>query len=136
MLAVLDTNVLVSGLRSRAGASFAVLESIGTGAFDIALSVPLLLEYEDAATRARLALSATAVAAVLDYMCSVAIHQRIHFLWRPFLSDPKDDMVAEVAFAAGARYLVTHNLRDFGPISALGIQAVTPNTFMGRIRKR
>lgn len=48
VLVVLDTNVLVAGLRSRSGASFAVLGQIGTGRFDVAISVPLLLEYEDA----------------------------------------------------------------------------------------
>ena len=135
MLAVLDTNVLVSALRSRRGASFAVLELVGTGVFDLALSVPLLLEYEDAASRSHLALSAAELRAVLDYVCSVAQHQPIHFLWRPFLPDPKDDMVAEVAFASGARYVITHNLRDFQPLPQLGIQAITPRTFLTRIRQ-
>lgn len=134
MIVVLDTNVLVSALRSRNGASFAVLQLVGTGLFDLAISVPLFLEYEDAASRSRLALPAADVRAVLDYLCSVAHHQPIYFLWRPFLPDPKDDMVAEAAFAAGARYVVTHNLKDFRPLPQLGVQAITPRTFLTRIR--
>lgn len=135
MIVVLDTNVLVSALRSRNGASFAVLQLVGTGLFDLALSVPLFLEYEDAASRSRLALSVADVRAVLDYLCSVALHQPIYFLWRPFLPDPRDDMVAEAAFAAGARYVVTHNLKDFQPLPQLGIQAISPRTFLTRIRQ-
>ena len=131
---VLDTNVIVSALLSKQGASFAVLQLVGTGLFDIAISVPLLLEYEDAASRSRLALAPSDVNAVLDYLCSVAVHQRIHFLWRPFLPDGKDDMVAEVAFAAGARFLVTHNLKDFRPMTQLGVHPVAPRSFLTRIR--
>jgi predicted nucleic acid-binding protein len=135
VIVVLDTNVLVSALRSRRGASFALLEVVGTGLFELALSVPLFLEYEDATSRSGLALSAADVRAVLDYLCSVAHHQPIYFLWRPFLPDPKDDMVAEAAFAAGARYVVTHNLKDFQPLPQLGIQAISPRAFLTRIRQ-
>lgn len=134
MLVVLDTSVLVSALRSRRGASFAVLGLVGTGRFEIALSVPLLLEYEDATLRGRLPIGAPDVLAVLDYLCAVSRHQQIHFLWRPFLPDPKDDMVAELAFAAGAQYVVTHNLKDFAPLPQLGIRAVSPGAFLTRIR--
>ncbi len=131
---MLDTNVLVAALRSRRGASFALLELVGTGAFDVVLSVPLVLEYEDAALRGRLALSAKDIAAVIDYLCAVAIHQPIYFLWRPFVADPKDDMVAEVAFGSSADFLVTHNLRDFRRMPELGVAVITPAVFLRKIR--
>ena len=130
-----DTNVLVSGLRSRRGASFAVLQLLGAGLFEVAVSVPLVLEYEDACSRARLGISAKDVRDLLDYVCSVAVLQPIYFLWRPFLPDPKDDMVAEVAFASGARFLVTHNLRDFTSVTQLGIEPVAPRSLLTRIRR-
>ena len=76
MLVVLDTNVIVSALRSRRGASFAVLQRVGNGDFDIALSVPLLLEYEDVSLRSELTLSRQDIVAILDYLCSVAHHQQ------------------------------------------------------------
>lgn len=68
---VLDTNVLVAGLRSRRGASFRLLSEVGRGKFEIALSVPLVLEYEDALLRhaAVTGLSTADVDAVLDYLC-------------------------------------------------------------------
>src|SRR5947209_5957695 len=48
---VMDTNVLVAGLRSRRGASFRLLQLLGTGRFEIAISVALVLEYEDVLMR-------------------------------------------------------------------------------------
>ena len=55
--------------------------------------------------------------------------QDIYFLWRPFLRDPDDDMVFELAVAAGCRYVVTHNPRDFVGSDLLGVQAILPGEF-------
>ena len=44
---VIDTNVMVAGLRSRHGSAFRLLALVGTGRFVIHLSVPLVLEYEE-----------------------------------------------------------------------------------------
>ena len=129
-LVVLDTNVLVAAIRSRGGASFRVLEQLGTGVFDVAVSVPLVLEYEDAMLRRRGALSAQEVGDMIDYICSVARRQLIFYLWRPLLRDPKDDMVAEVAVAAGAEAVVTHNRRDFTGLRSFGIRVDTPQEFL------
>jgi predicted nucleic acid-binding protein len=132
---VLDTGVLVSGLRSRRGASFQILSRIGTGAFELAVSVPLVVEYEDVLVRqaAVTGLLAKDVEHLLDYICSVAKRQSIFFLWRPLSPDPKDDMVAEVAVAAGCEAIVTHNIKDFGPIRNFGIALLTPGQFLGKI---
>ncbi|MBN2573430.1 MAG: putative toxin-antitoxin system toxin component, PIN family [Deltaproteobacteria bacterium] len=131
-LVVLDTNVLVSALRSRAGASFAVVERIGGGDFEIAVSVPLVLEYEDAMLRHRGGLSPGDVRDIVDYVCSVARHQQVFFLWRPLLRDPNDDMVAEVAVAAGAQAIVTHNRRDFLGVEKLGLKIWSPQQLLER----
>jgi predicted nucleic acid-binding protein len=61
--------------------------------------------------------------------------QDISFLWRPFLADPNDDMIVELAFAAGCDYIVTHNVRDFRGCERLGINAVTPGGFMKIIKE-
>lgn len=132
---VLDTNVLVAGLRSRRGASFRVLSLVGSEHFGINLSVPLLLEYEDVLLRPEVGipLSRTQVGDVLDYHCGVARHHEIYFLWRPFLSDPGDDLVLELAVKAGCEFILTFNERDFAGCEHFGIEAITPGAFLGRI---
>ena len=129
---VLDTNVLVAGLRSRQGASFRLLAEVGRGKFEIALSVPLVLEYEDALLRHEpvTGLSRRDVDVILDYFCSVAHLQTIFFLWRPLLPDPKDDLVLELAVAAGCRTVVTYNVRDFRGAESLGVLAQRPGPFL------
>ena len=132
---VLDTNVLVSALRSRKGASFRVVSLIGKDLFQLSVSVPLVLEYEDAAKRiSRLVgLSHADIDDILDYICKAAEHREIYYLWRPFLRDPKDDMVLEVAIESGAQFVVTHNVRDFAGIEEFGVEAVTPRQFLEKI---
>jgi predicted nucleic acid-binding protein len=132
----IDTSVLVAAIRSRRGASFEVLSRIGTGVFDIAVSVPLVLEYEDALLRHASAsgLVASDVHDLVDYVCSVALRQEIFFLWRPLLKDPNDDMVAELAVAAGCDAVVTHNIRDFAGIEKFGLALLTPGTFLKQLR--
>ncbi|MCB0081275.1 MAG: putative toxin-antitoxin system toxin component, PIN family [Caldilineaceae bacterium] len=135
---VLDTNILVSGLRSNSGAAYRLLQLVGTQKFDINLSVPLMLEYEDVLYRESLQLpvSRRAIDATLDYHSAVANHHTIYFLWRPFLHDPKDDMVLELAVAANCTYIVTYNQRDFRGIEQFGIKAVTALEFLQIIGER
>jgi predicted nucleic acid-binding protein len=135
MLVVLDTNVLVAGARSRDGASFQLLSRIGTGAFDLAVSVPLVLEYEGALKRdpSATGLSDGEVQDFIDYICSVAIRQEIFYLWRPALRDSGDDLVLEVAVAANCDAIVTHNVRDFAGIIRFGLELLTPGEFLQRI---
>jgi len=51
MRVVLDTNVLVAALRSSSGASYAILARLPSPIFQVALSVPVYLEYLDVLTR-------------------------------------------------------------------------------------
>ena len=131
---VVDTNVLVAGLRSRRGVAFRLLSEIGKGRFEIALSVPLVLEYEDALLRQEVAnLGQADVDAVLDYLCKVAHLQQIFFLWRPLLPDPKDDMLLELAVAARCRAIITYNVRDFTGADKFGVSVLEPAPFLSRV---
>ena len=129
---VLDTNVIIAALRSKQGASFKVLSLVGTGKFDIAISVPLILEYEDVAKRqARsLGLSHKIIDNVLDYLCQAGEWRRIFFLWRPLLKDPKDDMVLELAVEAGCEYIVTFNRKEFVGAEQFDLQVIAPKDFL------
>ena len=54
----------------------------------------------------------------------------IFFLWRPFLKDPRDDLVLELAVEAECEYIVTYNQRDFAGVARSGIRIVTPKEFL------
>lgn len=135
---VIDTNVLISGTRSRKGASFKVISLIGTGRFDTCVSVPLVLEYEKRLLDpgSGVPLSGRDVQELLDYVCSVSEQCEVFYLWRPFLRDPKDDMVLEVAVAAGCRYIITFNERDFAGADRFGIRIIKPKRFLALLGEK
>lgn len=134
---ILDTNVLIAGLRSKRGASFALLGLLANGAFEISVSVPLVLEYEAVARRQarELGLTHADVDAVVDFVCSQAHHRKIFYLWRPFLRDPNDDMVLEVAVEAQCTDIVTFNTRDFVGVQQFGLQTLTPGEFLALLQE-
>jgi putative PIN family toxin of toxin-antitoxin system len=134
---VLDTNVLVSALRSSRGASHQVLRRIDSDAIEVNVSVPLFLEYE--AATARLVEEGFIVQAdldaVLDYVAAAAQHRSVFFLWRPLLRDPGDDMVLECAVAAQADAIVTFNQRDFYGAERFGLRILTPRELLEEMEK-
>lgn len=129
---MLDTNVLIAALRSSSGASYQILLAADRGAFQMALSVPLLAEYDDVAARPGMGITipASAVDAIIRRIAMVAHKQQIYFLWRPILPDAKDDMVLEVAIASGATHIVTFNRKDFRLAAQFGITVLTPADFI------
>lgn len=133
---VLDTNVLYAGLYSASGKSHQLLRAIADGRVRIALSTPLLFEYEEVLKRnqAVLSLSDAQVEVVLDNLCALADFQAIYFLWRPRLPDANDDMVLELAVAAQVPRIVSFNARDFRPASQFGIEVVTPKILLEELQ--
>jgi len=136
MRVILDTNVLVTALRSNRGASYAVVAQLPSPQFQIALTIPLYMEYQDALTRPENMTGASTMEEIfrfLRYLCSIAHRQDVFFLWRPWLRDPKDDMVLEAAVASQCRYIVTYNLKDFRNRDIetyFGISPITPKNFL------
>jgi putative PIN family toxin of toxin-antitoxin system len=129
---VLDTNVVVSALSSKRGASYKLLSLLGSKQFEINISVSLILEYEDAAKRQirKTALTRRDIDDILDYLCKVANRHEIFFLWRPYLRDPKDDLVLELAVEARCGFIVTYNKKDFDGAEKFGVRVLTPKEFL------
>jgi putative PIN family toxin of toxin-antitoxin system len=128
---VLDTSVIVAALRSRTGASNAVLERVARGQLRPLVTTALFLEYEDVLKRpeTRLAteMSEEDVEGFLAAFASAAGAVEVTFRWRPQLSDPKDEIVLEAAVNGEADALVTHNLRDFEPAKRVfGLRVLLP----------
>ena len=134
MKIVIDTNVLVAALRSRRGASFKLVSFLPNEKFSLFISVPLVLEYEDALMRLESsAITEQDIRDFVDFLCEIGHHQEIFFLWRPFLPDPSDDHVLEVAVAAGCEAIVTYNKRDFKGIERFGLRILDPRELLSEI---
>lgn len=134
-LIVIDTCVLISALRSRNGASFKLLSLIDSKKFTFVLSVPLVLEYESVAKRMsrNLGLTHLDIEDIIDYVCTIGKHRKVHFLWRPNLKDPSDDFVLELAVEAECNYIVTHNIKDFKDIKKFKLKAITPQELLRKL---
>jgi putative PIN family toxin of toxin-antitoxin system len=132
MRAVIDTNIIISAMRSTQGASHAILLAIHRRQFTPVISVPLLMEYEEVAKRPGMVphLTPVQIDILLDQICARAVEQRIFFNWRPFLPDPDDDMLVELAIASQAPCIVTSNVRDVKMAETLGIQVLEPRKFI------
>lgn len=134
---VLDTNVIYAALRSKRGASYQLLSLLDTDKFEINLSVPLVIEYEDVLKRKQdtLVFSSARIEKFVDYLCIVGNWHEVYFLWRPILNDPEDDMLLELAVKANCQYIVTYNKRDFQSVDKFGIQLANAKEFLKIIQE-
>lgn len=134
--AVLDTNILFSGLYSIHGASYQVLHAITQNRITPVLSVALLFEYEDVLKRnsRKLGFSHSEIDAFLDNICKLSSFHKIHYLWRPFLPDPKDDHVLELAVASHVNIITTFNIKDFQGSEKFGVKIIGPKQLLEEIK--
>jgi len=136
----LDTDAVIAAMRSPAGASAAIVRAVRSGHATLLLSVPLAIEYEAVCRRPEhrmeAGLSSRQVEIFVNAIIGMAEPVRTHFLWRPQLRDPNDEMVLEAAVNGRADALVTFNLRDYGDSpKQFGVEVLLPREAIGRIKR-
>jgi putative PIN family toxin of toxin-antitoxin system len=132
----MDTNVLVSALRSRVGASFAIVQALRRGEWRCVLSNHLLLEYEEKlmAVGKALGISAAEVDGILTVLCAQAEEWQLRPHWHPLLlNDPDDEPLAQLAYESGAALIITHNIRHLKPAEGAGIMVLLPREFLVKL---
>jgi len=139
MRVVLDTSVLVAASRSRPGASFALLQVLREGRYQALASLPLMLEYQAVLNPEHLAIGgrdSRMTDAFLDALSLYIKPVHLHYLWRPQLRDPADEMVLETALNGRAEALITLNIGDFAAIATrFNIRIITPGAFWHSLKK-
>lgn len=114
---IVDTNMFVSALISEAGASREVVRRCLQGRYQACISLALFAEYRDVLGRhelfANCPLDATEREELFRAFMAVCRMTDIYYLWRPNLPDEADNHVLELAVAARAAAIVTHNRADF-----------------------
>jgi putative PIN family toxin of toxin-antitoxin system len=136
---VIDTSVVVAGLRTRLGAGNAVLRLVADRRLVLLASPPLFLEYEDVLKRPehRLVhgLTPDEIDDFLAELAALIEPVEVHFQWRPQSRDPNDEMVLETAINGHADVLVTYNLADFAVAwERFGIPVVSPPQLLRKVK--
>ncbi len=135
MVITLDTNVILAALLSQVGSSHHILSLIIEEKLNIAVSTPMIMEYEAILKRKKLLekinLSVSQVEDILDLLVLLADKHSIYYRLRPNLFDENDNLFVECAFASNSLYLITSNIRDFkrGELKNYPFKVVTPGDF-------
>ena len=134
-----DTDVIVAALRSRTGASNALLQALRGRQLEAVASVPMLFEYEAVLMRPEqrqaIGMSVEDVGYFLDGLAALLRPVVPYFLWRPLLRDPDDEIVLDTAVNGRADAIVTFNVQDFLPEARqFQIEVLTPREALRRLR--
>jgi len=117
MKVVLDTNIIISGLYSKRGASYQLLRAAISGELTIVISPLLAFEYEgklhQKIEEGFLSVSKEHCARILDalFAASVVIWKPVQI--RPMLLDLSDDKILECAISGNCTHIVSFNKRHF-----------------------
>ncbi len=136
---VLDTDVIIAAMRSPSGASAALLGAALERKFTMLASVPLFFEYEAKCTSpvhwTAAGLTQEQSDIFMNGLAALIEPVKTHYLWRPMLHDPNDEMVLEVAVNGRAEAIVTFNLRDYGDVpKTFGVEVITPAIAIRKVR--
>jgi putative PIN family toxin of toxin-antitoxin system len=129
---VLDTNILISGFRSRNGVANLLLSKLDDERWQVYVSTALLLEYEEVLTRPEMQpfIDPAAVDVFLNGLCAIAQGAEIFYLWRLLATDPNDAFLLELAVRAEADFIITYNPKDLSAAASFGIKLATPKEFL------
>lgn len=129
---VIDTNVILAGLKSSTGASFKLLNLMNDSRFNLNISATLIVEYEDVLKRNNLDLGLTfeTIERFIDGICSMANHHEIFFLWRPLSTDPDDDFIIDLAMKSQSDFIISYNEKNLKNIRKFGIDILNPKQFL------
>ena len=144
MRLVMDTDVMVAGLRSRTGASRILLLAVGAGVLRPLVSVPVFLEYEDVLTRPEqldaMKLDVDDVHDFLDAFLAMSEEVSPFYNHGGIVRDPNDDKFVTAALNGMAEAIVTFNVRDYVPrdsrVTGLGIEVTPPAGILRRLSWR
>ncbi|MDJ0846295.1 putative toxin-antitoxin system toxin component, PIN family [Crocosphaera sp.] len=128
----MDTNVVLSGLRSNKGASYKLLTILNDPRFEINISTALIFEYEQTLKQnyKDLGLTLEDIEDIVNGICTIANHRKIFYLWRPMANDPDDDFLIDLAIESQANFIISYNKKDLKTIEKFDILVLTPKQFL------
>ena len=129
---VIDTNVILAGLRSKNGASYKLLSRLNDKRFQINISATLIFEYEEILKREKqqIGLTNEEIDDIINGICYLANHHDIFYIWRPLAKDKDDDFLIDLALKCQAQFIISYNDKDLRPIEKFGVSILTPKEFL------
>ena len=129
---VIDTNVVLAGLKSNKGASYKLFTILHDQRFKINISTTLVVEYEAILKRQQqqIGLNLEEIDNIINGICHLANHHQLFYIWRPFAKDKDDDFLIDLALKCQAQFIISYNQKDLQPIEKLGISILTPKQFL------
>ena len=129
---VIDTNVILAGLRSKNGASYKLLSILNDKRFQINISATLIFEYEEILKREKqqIGLTNEEIDDIINGICYLANHHDIFYIWRPLAKDKDDDFLIDLALKCQAQFIISYNDKDLRPIEKFGVSIITPKQFL------
>ncbi len=113
---VIDTNVWISTLINKNGASHQIIRLALLGKISPQISATLFLEYEAVMKRESIqkqcVLTIKEQEELFQAFLSSCTYNEIFYLWRPNLKDKNDDFLVELAVASNSKYIITENIKD------------------------
>ncbi|WP_353929180.1 putative toxin-antitoxin system toxin component, PIN family [Okeanomitos corallinicola TIOX110] len=132
---VVDTNVILAGLRSNRGASYKLLSILNDTRWQLNISTALIFEYEEILKREKdqLNLEDEDIDNIIEAICAISNQCNIFYLWRPVARDPDDDFVIDLAVECQADFIITYNQKDLQAAEKFGIKVLTPKQFLQQV---
>jgi putative PIN family toxin of toxin-antitoxin system len=129
---VIDTNVLLTGLKSKKGASYLLLTLLNSNFFELNISTTLIFEYEYVLKREsqNLGLTSEDIDNIINGICHLANHQKVYYLWRPLSKDPNDDFIIDLAIKSQADFIISYNQKDLKTLIKFNISILNPKQFL------
>jgi putative PIN family toxin of toxin-antitoxin system len=125
--AVVDTNVLVSGLLKQGTPPADVVADVLTGTVVVLYDQRILNEYRDVLARPKFGIEPGKVEALLEFIAVDGV-EILDARFAGELPDPGDQPFADAAFTGGADVLITGNTKHF-PVGR-AIRVVTPREWL------
>ena len=140
MRIVLDTSVLITALRSGAGAAAEVVRLALLREVTILMDYKLACEYRDVALRAEQLIASgktkDETEFLLDILEAVAEPVLVLIRHRPLSPDADDDMVLDLAINGRADGIITANTKHFRePAKRFLVDVLTPAELLEKFRK-
>jgi putative PIN family toxin of toxin-antitoxin system len=135
MRAVVDTNVIVSGILTPNGPPGRITQMVISGELLLLVDARTISEYARVLRRPELDLRTSDVDAFFDQVMRLGVIVATSPL-PDRLPHADDEPFLEIAVAAGAEYLVTGNTAHFPKRLRQGVAVVSPREFIEAYRER